>query len=371
MKATIYHPRANAKRIKFHIPYAAKAWRESVKKLDSSYYHPNQKLWSVVNTASNLKFLKDIFGSEVETIDHVTARRYPTRNLSASGEKELARLHQKLILKGYSSSTVKSYRQHFIPFLTFFQDRDIAQLTKEEIEGFVYHLKSKYGMSETKQNLLINAIKFYFEQVLGKPRTYYDIERPKKSHSLPNVLSTEEVWRIINSPDNLKHRAILFLTYSAGLRIGEVIKIRVEDVHTEDGYLFIKGAKGKKDRKTVLSESIVPLLRSYYMKYRPAYWLFEGQHGGQYTTSSITKVFRRAVKAAQVNPWATMHTLRHSFATHLLQQGLNLRYVQSMLGHSSSKTTEIYTHVMNINNKTITSPLDIIAKKVNLAERHK
>ena len=199
---------------------------------------------------------------------------------------------------------------------------------------------------------------YHYEQVLGKPREYYDIQRPKKSATLPNVLSGQEVKLLINAPSNIKHTAILYAIYSAGLRLNEVIKIRVEDIHSDDGYIFIKGAKGKKDRKTVLSKVLLDVLRKYYKKYRPAYWLFEGQDGGQYSSSSINKIFRRAVKQSNINPWATPHTLRHSFATHLLQQGTNLRYVQALLGHSSSKTTEIYTHVMNINNKTITSPLD-------------
>lgn len=129
---------------------------------------------------------------------------------------------------------------------------------------------------------MINAIKFYYEQVLGKPRAYYDIQRPKRSMSLPNVLSMKEVETFINTPKNLKNKAILYTVYSAGLRLQEVLNLRVEDVHSDDGYLFIKAAKGKKDRKTVLSPILLNLLRSYYKAYKPSYWLFEGQHGQQY-----------------------------------------------------------------------------------------
>ena len=366
MKAIIYLPRHNARRIKVFIPYKAIDWRAAIKRLDSSYYHPSQKLWSVVNTSSNLKSLERIFGDACEKVAPENKSKIPFLELTPAANDELDRFHQKLILKGYSPATVKSYRSQFIRFLQYFQNRNLPEVTKEEIEGFVYMLKSKYSISETRQNILINAIKFYYEHVLGKPRTYYDIQRPKKSKSLPNVLSADEVWALINAPENLKHRTILYLTYSAGLRVSEVIKTRIEDIHLDDGYIFVKAAKGKKDRKTVLSQQLIPLLQTYLDKYRPAYWLFEGQEGGQYSSSSINKIFRRAVEKARINPWATMHTLRHSFATHLLQQGLNLRYVQSMLGHASPKTTEIYTHVMNINNKTITSPLDVISKGGNL-----
>lgn len=156
------------------------------------------------------------------------------------------------------------------------------------------------------------------------------------------------------------------LIYSAGLRISEAIKLRVRDIHSDQGYIFIKGAKGKKDRKSVLSPVLLVLLRKYYRAYNPSYWLFEGQEGGQYSASSIQSVFRRAVEKSNSNPWATVHTLRHSFATHLLQKGTNLRYVQVLLGHESSKTTEVYTHVLSISNKNIQSPLDGIDEILNL-----
>ncbi|MBN7817010.1 tyrosine-type recombinase/integrase [Algoriphagus pacificus] len=144
------------------------------------------------------------------------------------------------------------------------------------------------------------------------------------------------------------------------------MKLRVRDIHSDEGYIFIKGAKGKKDRKTVLSPVLLTLLRKYYLAYKPSYWLFEGQEGGQYSATSIQAVFRRAVEKSNSNPWATVHSLRHSFATHLLQKGTNLRYVQVLLGHESSKTTEIYTHVLSISNKNIQSPLDGIDEILNL-----
>lgn len=165
---------------------------------------------------------------------------------------------------------------------------------------------------------------------------------------------------ILNSPKNIKHKAILYTIYSAGLRVGELTRLRIEDIRSDDGYIFVKDSKGKKDRHTVLSPSLLTILRQYYKKHRPSYWLFEGQDGGQYSTTSIQAIFRKAVKHTNSNPWSTPHTLRHSFATHLLQAGVNLRYIQNALGHNSSKTTEIYTRVININNKTLKSPLDLL-----------
>lgn len=155
----------------------------------------------------------------------------------------------------------------------------------------------------------------------------------------------------------------MYTIYSAGLRVGEVVRLRICDVRSDDGFLFIKDSKGKKDRHTVLSPILLEILREYYRKYKPAYWLFEGQDGGQYSTKSIQEVFRKAAKDSNANPWSTPHTLRHSFATHLMQHGVNIRYIQTALGHSSSKTTEIHTCVLNITNKTLKSPLDMLMEK--------
>lgn len=278
----------------------------------------------------------------------------------------MADLEQKLVLKAYSPSTVKNYTSSLTQFLSFFESRNIRDITKEEIEAFVYHQITKYGISESAQNTLINAVKAYYEHVLGRERTVYEIQRPKRSLTLPNILSKEEVKAILGSVENLKHRTVLMLIYSAGLRISEAINLRNRDIHSDEGYIFIKGAKNKKDRKTVLSPVLLAILRKYYKAYRPSYWLFEGQDGGQYSATSIQAVFRRAVEKSNSNPWATVHTLRHSFATHLLQKGTNLRYVQTLLGHESSKTTEIYTHILSISNKNIESPLDSIDEILNL-----
>ena len=358
MKAIIYQAQENAKRIKFHIPYQAKAWRKEVKSLNTSFFHYHQKLWSIVNTSENMSRLKAIFGADMEVQSVSTSVRMPIKELSEKSKNILALYEQKIILKGYSPLTLKSYRSALINYLSYFEERDLGQVTKEEIEGYLLHLITKYKISETRQNLIINAVKFYYEHILRKPREYYDIQRPKKTQSLPNVLSVNEIKKLIGAVDNLKHKAILCTCYSAGLRLSEIVNLRIEDIHSDGNYIFIKGSKGKKDRKTILSKDVLVLLRNYYKEYKPAYWLFEGQDGGQYGRSSIQQIFRRAVKKSNINPWATLHTLRHSFATHLLQQGTNLRYVQALLGHESSKTTEIYTHVMDINNKEIVSPLD-------------
>ena len=365
----MYRPLVNAGRIKFFIPYPLTAAREAFKKLNTSFYHPNQKLWSLVNTPSNIDLAKKLFGNKLRIADLKPIARIPKVVLSEKIQTELDRNHQKMVLKGFSDSTIRNYQHALSQFFSYFEKEDYKEISKDQVEGFVYQLITKYKISDQRQNLLINAIKCYYEHTLEMPREYYNITRPKKSQDLPNVLSVEEVRLLLNHPKNIKHRAILHIIYAAGLRIGEVIRLRVKDIRSDDGYIFIKDSKGKKDRHTVLSGHLLDLLREYYRQHKPSYWLFEGQEGGQYSAKSIQCIYRKAVKETNSNPWSTPHTLRHSFATHLMQQGVNIRYIQSALGHSSSKTTEVYTRVLGISNKTLKSPLDTLYESVTFDGR--
>lgn len=364
MIATIYTARPNAKRIKFRFPYKAYGWRLQIKQLDGSFYHFDQKRYSIINSKEHLAKLLAIFGDNFEMVDiNDVPKALPRKVLNEQSKEILAQIEKSLVLKGYSHNTCKIYINAMANYLSFFEAHDIKQITKQEIESYVYHLIVKYKISNSKRNIIINAIKYYYEKVLERPRELYDIQRPKKGKNLPNVLSAEEVKRLIEAPKNLKHRAILTTIYSSGLRMGELLNLRIEDIHSDDEFIFIKGGKGRVDRRTVLSKALLILLRKYYLEYRPAYWLFEGAEGGQYSASSVNKLFRRAVKTSNINPWATPHTLRHSFATHLMLQGVSTRMIQMCLGHASSKTTEIYTHVINVNNRTIKSPLDFILEE--------
>ncbi len=364
----LYKPPVKAGRVKIKIPYLLKKEREAFKKLNGTFYHFNQKLWSIVNTSESIAKVKQLFGDNLVVEDETTPAKIPRFELSEKVKVELGRNHQKMVLKGFSTATIRNYEHSLSQFFNYFETADLKAITKEQIEGFIYHLISKYKISDQKQNLIINAIKCYYEHTLGMPREYYNITRPKKSKDLPNVLSMEEVRQIINQPKNIKHRAILHIIYGGGLRVGEVIRLRVKDIRSDDGYIFIKDSKGKRDRHTVLSPLLLRLLRDYYKQHKPSYWLFEGQDGGQYSTKSIQSIYRSAVKITNSNPWSTPHTLRHSFATHLMERGVNIRYIQSALGHASIKTTEIYTRVVGINNKTLRSPLDTLYETLTFEE---
>ncbi len=359
MKCIILDYGKSVKRIKFHIPYKAFEWRLQIKKIPTIWYHQEQKLWSIMNVEDYMNRLKTVVG--LQNIEYKNLQKKLTMPKFQTTEwmcERMSEYETMLILKGYRNNTLKSYRREFNYFLRFFESRELRKVTKEEIEKYVASLIVKYKISESRQNIIINAIKFYFESVCGLPRTFYDLQRPKKSKTLPNVLSEKDILKLINSPNNLKHKAILWTIYSSGLRLSEVLNLRIEDIRGEDGFIFVHDAKGKKDRRSVLSSHLLKLLQEYLLKYKPSYWLFEGQQGGKYSSTSVQKIFRKAVETSGVSPWATPHVLRHSFATHLLQQGVNLRYIQNLLGHSSSKTTEIYTHILNVSKDVVRSPLD-------------
>ncbi|NQY04731.1 MAG: tyrosine-type recombinase/integrase [Flavobacteriaceae bacterium] len=270
-------------------------------------------------------------------------------------EDRVKQLSEKLILKGYSLNTEKTYVQMFRKFIIFIDKYDLT-INKDSVEE--YHLSTVNNYSDSYINQSINAIKFYLEKVDGQPKETYLFDRPKKKYKLPLVLSKEDIKLIINISKNIKHRAILQVIYGSGLRISECINLKINDVNSEDMTIRLNQSKGKKDRLTILSKNSLNTLREYYKVYRPKVWLFEGLNGNQYSASSIRNIFHRNKSRAKIHKKATVHTLRHSFATHLLENGVNLRYIQKLLGHNSSKTTEIYTHVASKHLKNIKSPLD-------------
>ena len=263
----------------------------------------------------------------------------------------------KLEIKQYAANTARTYISLFEDFINFYNKTDLLNLDENDVRVYILSLVKK-GKSNSYLNQSVNAIKFYYEVVMEMPNRFYSIERPRTEQKLPTVLSKQEVGRIISKIYNLKHRCIVRLLYSSGVRISELLELKMSDIESERMMIKIRGGKGNKDRYTILSESILPELRKYYLTYRPKEFLFEGAKGGQYTATSVQAIIKRATSKAQITKKVTPHTMRHSFATHLLEAGTDLRYIQTVLGHSSSKTTEIYTHVATTNLEMIKSPLD-------------
>lgn len=290
----------------------------------------------------------------------------PKELLSQDQVQALRMIEQKLKLRGYSENTQRTYLNQFKEFLLFFKDTHPIDLTEVEIRNYLLYLIEQRKLSKSAQNQAINSIKFFYEKVLMQERKLYHLERPMKDKRLPEVLSQEEVMNVFEALDNLKHKTMLMLIYSAGLRRSEMLNLRIGDVDFNRSIVFIRGGKGHKDRQTVLSQNLIPLLQQYLNEFAPGFWLFEGPKGERYSASSLQQIFKRAAKKAGVKKIVRLHMLRHSFATHLLESGTSTRYIQVLLGHESPKTTEIYAQVSRFALDKIQSPLDqmIIKKKV-------
>ena len=263
-----------------------------------------------------------------------------------------------LLRKRYSQSTITSYSKYFMDFLKYFVEEDLKAISYTQINSYLLEMIQNKNISISQQNQRINAIKFYYEKVLGRKREYYRISRPRKESKLPTILTLGEIEVLFKAIINQKHKCILMTIYSGGLRRSELINLKIADIDSARMLIKICGAKGKKDRYTLLSEKLLSELRLYYLKHRPQQYLFEGQDGGPYSATSIERICGNAVSKARIRKHITPHSLRHSFATHLLEQGTNLRYIQELLGHSSTKTTQIYTRVASNTLMKIRNPLD-------------
>jgi site-specific recombinase XerD len=268
-------------------------------------------------------------------------------------------LRREMRLRNYSHKTIKSYQSCIRSLVQHFKPRHPRDLTNDDLRAFLIFLIEREERAPSTINQMINALRFLYVDLYKRQMQLGDLPRPKKERKLPEVLSEEEVLRILNAVDNLKHKTILMLVYSAGLRVGEVVRIRISDIDEQRGLIHLHKAKGAKDRYTILSSSFLGTLAEYLREYRPREFLFEGQDGRRhYSERSVQAVFQRAAKDAGITKHVSVHSLRHSFATHMLEAGTDLRYIQELLGHSSSKTTEIYTHVSKKSIGKITSPLD-------------
>jgi len=270
-------------------------------------------------------------------------------------------MRQRLQLKGYSPATLRTYLNEVSVFLSLLKDTPAVALTPERIKDYLAYCYNKLRLSEHTLHSRINALKFYYEQVLGREKFFWDIPRPKKPGHLPKVLGERELERLFRSVSNLKHKAILFTAYSAGLRVSEVVGLRQRDVDSVRMQLFIERAKGKKDRVVGLSRLLLDVLREYIRQSnpRPKEYLFEGERPGEpYSIRSAQMIFQQAKERAGIRKEVSFHSLRHSFATHLLEKGIDIRYIKELLGHFNIKTTERYLHVRREDLLTMVNPLD-------------
>lgn len=340
-----------------------------VRQLNGAVFSYSVKAWHVAYAKNHPAYLREFFRSHGIAVTYINeGAPVPVprgEHLKVLGEstdliaKKVASLKSWMSARRYSDSTIDTYCDALSLFLRYFKEKPIEEISNEDIIEFNNAYILKNHLSSSFQNQIINAVKLFFHTVEQKRVNVELIYRPKREKLLPNVLSKEEVKQILNAHSNLKHKAMLSLIYSCGLRCGELLRLKPEHVDSKRGILIIKQSKGRKDRIAPLSQKIIELLRMYYTASKPRLYLFEGQHPGEaYDARSLQNVLKQAVAKAGITKPVTLHWLRHSYATHLLEAGTDLRYIQEILGHSRSTTTEIYTHVSTKGIQKVVSPFD-------------
>lgn len=288
----------------------------------------------------------------------------PAWKLSKENLEALNLLVQHLKLKAYSPSTIKTYRNEFLQLLQLLKNKAVNELTPDHLKRYMVYCMEQEGIKENTAHSRLNALKFYFEKVLGRAQFFWEIPRPKKPAQLPKLLNEKEIEKLFNSLNNRKHKAMLFTAYSAGLRVSEIVNLKIKDIDSTRMQLFVERAKGKKDRYVNLSPVLLDVLRSYVRHYKPKSFLFESAATGSgYPTRTVQQIFSNAKHKAGIWKDVGIHSLRHSFATHLLNKGTDIRYIKDLLGHFDIRTTERYLHVSKKQLVNIISPLDDLWNK--------
>ncbi|MFM8913480.1 MAG: site-specific tyrosine recombinase/integron integrase [Flammeovirgaceae bacterium] len=326
------------------------------------YFEKDDTLTALLRSLGDARWSKQMKAWHLpDTIENRKRFKLPLPDESYSSsaiDEQLEKYRQWLAVKRYSDNTVKTYTETLKSFLIFFKNKPIQDIRHEDVIRYNHDFIIKNKLSASYQNQVINSIKLYFSTIENRQLEVNLIERPIREKKLPNVLSKEEIKLILDAPSNLKHKAMLVLIYSCGLRRSELLHLKPADIDSKRGVIVIRQAKGKKDRIVPLSVKALEMLREYYKAFRPSTWLFEGQTKGPYDERSLSNVLAQAVAKAKIKKPVTLHWLRHSYATHLLENGTDLRYIQEILGHNSSKTTELYTHVSTKSIRNVKSPFD-------------
>jgi len=329
-------------------------------------YSSSNKCWYIENTEVNKQNLSTIVNEEVSIQVTTEARKeiYNNTNLRTNYPthivNELVDFKNYLQTRRYGSRTIEVYIDAVKLFLGYFKNKSIHEITNKDVEEFNYEVIIQRNYSTSYQRQLTGVLKLLFSYKTGMQLEVAKLERPRKERYLPQVLSLKEVFEIISSITNTKHRTIISLLYAAGLRISELINLKISDIDSTRMQIRVSRAKGKKDRYVGLSDHILILLRNYFEEYKPEVYLFNGQEGGKYSDESIRNILKEACQRVGIKKRVSPHTLRHSYATHLLEAGVDLRYVQELLGHSRPETTMIYTHITQNKLISIKSPFDLL-----------
>ncbi len=336
---------------------------EKIRLIPGRIWHSQDKYWTIPFCSEAVLKFYQVFKDEDFVLDKATKNALARFGIPIQFKREHAnmgmRYEEELKLNGYSAKTIKTYLTHLYLFFQFVQ-KEANDITNDDIRRYLVFLLDDQKKSHTFVNQAVSAIKFFFCSTLKRNIVIGSLPRPKKERKLPVVLSRREVQLILESVDNLKHKVLLLLVYSAGLRVSEAVNLKVQDIDRDRMLIHVRQAKGRKDRYTLLSKVTLEAFDQYARKICIDSWVFPGKDEDHLTERSAQKVFKIACERAGIVKKVSIHTLRHSFATHLLEGGTDLRYIQELLGHSNSKTTEIYTHVSRKSLGLIKSPLDTI-----------
>ena len=354
------------------VPYDKKGWIEVLRNIPGRRWDSEGKFWKVPYVQDTFNRFRESIGAKHFELTFKVADNIPKAYAAAAKrekvktskyqlkdfqKKAITALEEKLLKEHKAWRTIKTYKGLFTHFVAYFPNIKPSKISKAQIEKYIVYKKQE-NASDSQMNQIINTLNCFYSRLLRQDEKIVKLERPKKKRRLPNVFSLEEIELLLKSCVNLKHKCMLILIYSGGLRRGEVLGLRIEDLNFERKTIFIKNAKGGKDRFTFFADIARKYIRDYIGQYKPTYYLFEGQTRGKYSESSLQAIYEKARQKARLNKFVTLHGLRHSFATHLVEKGIPLHVVQDLLGHGSIKTTEIYLHISNKFRKELKSPLD-------------
>jgi integrase/recombinase XerD len=344
--------------VNFNKPFKS-IWIEKMIKLFKPEWDAGERRWIIRNIEQNLPAFKNAYIHD-ECVLNFTEKREKKDIPFSNEDRNLSvmKFTKQLYYLNYSARTIRSYEHHIINFLQSFANEDILNLSIEKIKEFISQKSFNPPLSRSYQNQLISAIKLYFLYIHNRKYDLDLIERPHTTRKLPSVLSPEEIRRMLDSIRNSKHKLILSLIYSTGMRVSEATGLMLKDIDYDRNIINIRDGKGMKDRIVPLAEKLLTDLSEYIKSYQPQIYLFEGFNGSQYSSRSIQRIVKHALNKSKIRKPASVHTLRHSYATHLLENGVDLRLIQELLGHKSSRTTEIYTHVSVRSIQSVKSPLD-------------
>ena len=369
-----------------HIHFADTKGREKIKSVIGRFWHPQEKLWLIPYNADTYQQFKETFGNDIKIKPSATPRVikpiltepkmglkpghqnkfFPTENhalfdkLNKKQQIAVSKLENLLIEERKAYHTIKGYRNIFIQFLMNYPDTLPSQIIGAQIKAYVLKRIKEDNISKSTQNHIVSTFKAFYGRLLHQDDKVEYLYRPEKEQHLPKTLTPDEVLRLLKQVGNIKHKCLLMMMYGSGLRVGEVVRLKMKDLDFEEKTVFVDNGKHYKDRYTIFSDKAMKYINQYIEQHKPkpVVWVFESPDGGHYSERSVQLIFSEALAKAGVRKQVSTHSLRHAFATDLLKSCSDLDFVKKVMGHASITTTQIYLHLIKSELTRTRSPLD-------------